>query len=1005
MKKLCLFLITALPMFCFGQGNQPIILQSPVTPNGVSFNKGWGRFSNIDVNYTFSIPFGTSATWNNANHRTGALFYRTTDSAFLVGQADGSFVTIKGGGSSANLYLNGNYFLNDGSTPSLAVKWNPTINMQNNQYFTPNGYSMIFGTSSFLSFTDVAFSANSSAHSLGFGDRSMAATHNGDTVMHWIMLDTAVYAKNNTYWFDTLRIRRSPINPYDGVRKKDLDSLGAIKQNLLISGVNIKTVNSNSLLGSGDLAFPVLPTITATHTTTTTVPANTMTPFNVSTFNVNALLPTSPINGTVCGVALIGTTGGNTVTVNTGGTIPINKSGGPTTLVISQLNQTVILEYVSATNVWQILASYIDQSGIGTVTSVAATPSQGVTISGSPITTSGTLGIGLGNITPTSLATTIKPSTIYQTPAGTAGTDSIMVKHSGGVVDAISPAYYVAASDGTYVKSVVLNTPNVLYTTPINFSTSSNTATGTLSLNTQSANTVFAGPTTGSAATPAFRALVAADLPTGIPNANLANSSITINGNSVSLGGSTTVTANTTNALTLGRGLLGGSFNGGSAVTAILDTTQNYTFLKPFTVQSTTTNQLNVNYDGTHGMTVAVNSAGLTTFNTTTSFAFTPNVAFNGSVTFGSTNSNLYNPQAAAAQSTAVSQYQFFGGSTNFVRNGFYGNSSTSLTSGATYSSVILGTTPITTFSSGTHPFLANLVINPLTVTSGGATTTNTASLFIQGAASGGTNNYAFYVNGGTSLFNGALYATGTLGTTANSATANFFVNTTNAVAGSVSTASLLFGGAANVQERAQFAGSGSTTLATGTSYANLIVGGSPVTTFSSGTHGWLVNEAVNRLGTVTSGGATVTNTANLYVDAQSASIGTHNYGLYSAGETWITSTILGSVTAAINSTNTATAAQLAGGTITSTSAAATTITLPTATLMATQIGAVQGTTFEFTIDNSAGANTVTVALGSGMTQLSIITGSNTLTIASGSVGVFRLYFSSTTAAYFSRIE
>lgn len=44
------------------------------------------------------------------------------------------------------------------------------------------------------------------------------------------------------------------------------------------------------------------------------------------------------------------------------------------------------------------------------------------------------------------------------------------------------------------------------------------TADGTFTVtwDTQSANTVFAGPTTGSAATPAFRALVAADLPTAV---------------------------------------------------------------------------------------------------------------------------------------------------------------------------------------------------------------------------------------------------------------------------------------------------------------------------------------------------------------------------------------------------------------------------------------------------------------------------------------------------------
>ena len=59
----------------------------------------------------------------------------------------------------------------------------------------------------------------------------------------------------------------------------------------------------------------------------------------------------------------------------------------------------------------------------------------------------------------------------------------------------------------------------------------------------------------------------------GISNANLANSSITINGSSVSLGGSVTVTATATNALTIGTGLSGTSYNGSSPVTITIDST------------------------------------------------------------------------------------------------------------------------------------------------------------------------------------------------------------------------------------------------------------------------------------------------------------------------------------------------------------------------------------------------------------------------------------------------
>ena len=60
---------------------------------------------------------------------------------------------------------------------------------------------------------------------------------------------------------------------------------------------------------------------------------------------------------------------------------------------------------------------------------------------------------------------------------------------------------------------------------------------------------------------------------TGLPNAGLVNSAVTINGNSVSLGGSTTVTAVNPNALTIGTGLSGTSYNGASAVTVAIDST------------------------------------------------------------------------------------------------------------------------------------------------------------------------------------------------------------------------------------------------------------------------------------------------------------------------------------------------------------------------------------------------------------------------------------------------
>lgn len=63
------------------------------------------------------------------------------------------------------------------------------------------------------------------------------------------------------------------------------------------------------------------------------------------------------------------------------------------------------------------------------------------------------------------------------------------------------------------------------------------------------------------------------DLSGTITNAQLANSAITINGSSVSLGGSVTVTATASNALTIGTGLTGTSYNGSTAVTIAIDST------------------------------------------------------------------------------------------------------------------------------------------------------------------------------------------------------------------------------------------------------------------------------------------------------------------------------------------------------------------------------------------------------------------------------------------------
>ena len=113
--------------------------------------------------------------------------------------------------------------------------------------------------------------------------------------------------------------------------------------------------------------------------------------------------------------------------------------------------------------------------------------------------------------------------------------------------------------------------------------------------------------------------------------------------------------------------------------------------------------------------------------------------------------------------------------------------------------------------------------------------------------------------------------------------------------------------------------------------------------------------------------------------------------------------------TAAINATATATAAEVATGYITSTSASPTTITLPTGTLLGAALGASRGTVMDLYIDNTAGANTVTIAVATNgilSTAAADTAGSfGDLTVASGVTGLarFTIMFSSATAYVFTR--
>jgi len=111
----------------------------------------------------------------------------------------------------------------------------------------------------------------------------------------------------------------------------------------------------------------------------------------------------------------------------------------------------------------------------------------------------------------------------------------------------------------------------------------------------------------------------------------------------------------------------------------------------------------------------------------------------------------------------------------------------------------------------------------------------------------------------------------------------------------------------------------------------------------------------------------------------------------------------------AINATAVATAAQVATGYITSTSASPTSITLPTGTLLGGLIGATRGTSFDLYVDNTAGASVVTIVVATnGILSTAAVDTAGSfgdLTIAAGVTGLarFTIMFSSATAYVFTR--
>jgi hypothetical protein len=246
---------------------------------------------------------------------------------------------------------------------------------------------------------------------------------------------------------------------------------------------------------------------------------------------------TTPTTGTVTSVT---------------GTAPVVSSGGNTPAISMPAATTSVNGYLTSTD-WNTFNN--KTSNTGTVTSVAATAGTGISITGSPITTSGTLTItntapdqvvsltGAGatsisgtypNFTITSTNTTYALATSTTLGLIELGSDTAQTVAANAVTATASRTYALQVnaagqgvinvpwtdtnSGGTVTSVGGTGTVSGLSLSGTVTTTGNLTLGGTLAVlpsnfASQTANTVLAAPN-GTAGTPTFRALVAADIPT-----------------------------------------------------------------------------------------------------------------------------------------------------------------------------------------------------------------------------------------------------------------------------------------------------------------------------------------------------------------------------------------------------------------------------------------------------------------------------------------------------------
>ena len=220
---------------------------------------------------------------------------------------------------------------------------------------------------------------------------------------------------------------------------------------------------------------------------------------------------------------------------------------------------------------------------------------------------------------------------------------------------------------------------------------------------------------------------------TTIPNAGLTNSAITINGSSVSLGGSVTVTATASNALTIGTGLSGTSYNGSAAVTIAIDGT-----VATLTGSQTLTNKI---ISGANNTLSSIANASLTNSSLTVG---TTAISLGGtSLTLGGLTSVAVTQDPVSALQLATKQY------VDAVAQNLNIHASCNAATPATLASITGGTV---TYNNGTAGVGATLTLSVALTVLDGYTLVNGNRIVVKNEVTSANNGIYTWATGGTVL-------------------------------------------------------------------------------------------------------------------------------------------------------------------------------------------------------------------------------------------------------------